>query len=92
MIVWCVNTTNCEHFHGVYGVYSNLAIAGNAAMQCFRNMQDIKKIFYENDSYLTCYCVSKSWGYAISMYENDVKTGEATFFGTIEIGKMYLNE
>jgi hypothetical protein len=92
MTIWCVNTVDCEHFHGVYGVYSNLAVAGNAAMQCFRNTQQFEKDCYDNDNVLTCRCIPESWGYSIIMFQHDIETEKVTLFGVIEIGKMELDE
>lgn len=91
MTIWCVNTVECEHFHDVYGVYSNLAVAGNAAMQCFRNVQYLENVSYDNDNVLTCRCISESWGYSIIMFQHDITTGKVTLFGVIEIGKMELD-
>lgn len=91
MTIWCVNTAYHELFHNVYGVYSNLALAGNAAMQCFRNMQDIKKVRYNNNNVLTFRCIRESWGYTIVVFQHDITTEKVTIFASIEIGKMELD-
>ena len=82
MIVYVVKTIVYGYRDDVdvYGVYSNLALAGRAAMQ-----------FIDNDSsIITFTCDEEPWGYLLDLEFRD-NHGSWWQYGQIEIGRMIVN-
>lgn len=67
---------------GVYGVYSNLALAGRAVTTIVNNAK-------ANGDTLTYVRFEKPWGYFFQLY---VLEGGKWDYGEIEIGRMTVNE
>lgn len=69
----------------VYGVYSNLALAGRAAMQFinYAMMQDPELI-------ITFDCFEESWGYCFDLAAHTY--GDVWQYGQIEIGRVTVNQ
>lgn len=64
----------------VYGVYSNLALAGCAAMQAIENGPDL----------LTFIRFEEPWGYRFMLTAHTY--GDSWHYGEIEIGRVTLND
>lgn len=88
MVVWVVKITSYQYIENqvdVYGVYSNLALAGKAAIDAinYATMQCPNCFF-------TFTRFEEPWGYRFALIAHSY--GETWQEGEIEIGKMILNE
>lgn len=86
MIVYVVKSTvyGYRDHVDVYGVYSNLALAGRAVMQFinYAMMQDPELIITFNH-------YEESWGYSFPLTARSY--GDVWQYGEIEIGRMIVN-
>ena len=83
MVVYVVKTIayGYRDHVDVYGVYSNLALAGRAAMQ-----------FINNDSSIITFTrYEEPWGYLFDLEFRD-DDGSWWQYGQIEIGRVTVNE
>ena len=87
MIVWVVKVTRYgygtdSNTVDVYGVYSNLALAGRAVTMILNNAND-------NGDALVYVRFEKPWGYLFQLYV--LEDGKEDY-GEIEIGRVTVNE
>lgn len=81
MVVWVVKVIDyATAITDVYGVYSNLALAGRAVVQSLKDFRD---------SPLTFKCFEEPWGYLFQIQEIDNGTWD---YAEIEIGRVTINE
>jgi len=88
MIVYVVKTTvyGYRDHVNVYGVYSNLALAGRAAMQFidYANMQP--------DINITFNRFEEPWGYSLTLDAYSYGDRWSNDYGEIEIERVTVNE
>jgi len=87
MVVYVIKTTvyGYPDYVDVYGVYSNLALAGRAAMQ-FINYA----IMQDPELAITFKRYEESWGYLFLLKAHTY--GDTWQYGEIEIGRMTVNQ
>lgn len=88
MIVYVVKTTvyGYRDHVDVYGVYSNLALAGRAAMQF------IDYATMQLDLFITFDCYEEPWGYSFPLTAYMDGDKWSNDYGEIEIGRVIINE
>ena len=85
MIVYVIKMTCCGEEDAIIGgAYSNLALAGHAAMQY------INEIMKEDNVVITFRCYEEPWGYYLDL--NERSYGDSWQFGTLEIIRVTVNE
>ena len=86
MVVYVVKTTvyGYQDYVNVHGVYSNLALAGRAAMQFidYATMQPDFTITFDR--------YEEPWGYSFPLVAHTY--GDAWQYGEIEIDRVTVNE
>lgn len=84
MVVYVVKTIQYDYhdYVDVYGVYSNLALAGHAAMQYIND---------NNSTIITFTRSEESWGYLLDLEFRD-NHGSWWQYGQIEIIRVTVNE
>ena len=89
MIVYVVKTTvyGYQDHVDVYGVYSNLALAGRAVMQFinYANLQPDIVITFDD-------CYEEPWGYSFPLTAYMYGDRWGNEYGEIEIGRVTVNE
>lgn len=89
MIVYVVKTTvyGYQDHVDVYGVYSNLALAGRAVMQFinYANLQPDIVITFDD-------CYEEPWGYSFPLTAYMYGDRWGNEYGEIEIGRVTINE
>lgn len=87
MVVYVVKTTvyGYRDYVDVYGVYSNLALAGRAVMQ-FINYATMQP-----DLFITFDCYEEPWGYSFPLTAYSYGDKWSNDYGEIEIGRMIVN-
>ena len=88
MVVYVVKTTvyGYSDYVKVHGVYSNLALAGRAAMQF------IDYAMMQPDFTITFDCYEEPWGYSLPLTAYTDGDKWSNEYGEIEIERVTVNE
>lgn len=88
MVVYVVKSTvyGYRDHVDVYGVYSNLALAGRAVMQF------INYAMKQSGLTITFDCYEEPWGYSFPLTAHTYGKKWSNDYGEIEIGRVTVNE